>query len=231
MVRPKSSLIFVLILMALSLLFLAGTISWPKTVQAAKNNKGITSLDDIGNKIGSLDSGRGTSGTRQGNVITGPGTDSILTGTSEDDVIFAGSGNVIVYGIGGNDIIYGGVVGEDKLYGQTGDDVLVAGAGNNLLDGGPGDDVILGTTAVSGNDLMVGGSGNDKLVAGSSDNVMKGGSGADLFDCGTSPTARAVILDYNPANGDMLAGNCKVVNPASNTNAGSSNLPSTSPNK
>ena len=39
-------------------------------------------------------------------------------------------------------------------------------------------------------------------------------SGANHFDCPISllGLARAVVLDYNPDNGDTIAGQCKIVN-------------------
>jgi Ca2+-binding RTX toxin-like protein len=186
---------------------------------------GVSSIDNLGNRIGSLDGGRGTTGLQPGNVITGPGTDSVIMGTPQDDIIYAGPGTVAVYGIGRNDMLFGGS-GDDKLYGGTGNDMLVAGAANDLLDGGPGQDVLLGGFAPA-NDLLIGGSGNDKLVAGTGNNVMQGGQGADLFDCGITG-GHAVVLDYNPSQGDTLAGNCKIVNSISSANANA--VPNVNPN-
>ena len=37
---------------------------------------------------------------------------------------------------------------------------------------------------------------------------MDGGPGGNGFDCGSS----SVVLDYNPDNGDTVAGKCKIVN-------------------
>jgi len=65
-----------------------------------------------------------------------------------------------------------------------------------------------------GNDLITGGKGDDKLFAGTGDSVLDGGQGANHFDCPISllGLARAVVLDYNPENGDTIAGQCKIVN-------------------
>ena len=201
------------------LLLLLAAVLATKEVDARKSQKGITSTKNIGRNIGSLDGGLGTSTKTRGNVITGPGTDTVLFGTPKDDVIFTGQGNVIAYGIGGDDIIYAGG-GTDKLYGGTGNDILNAGFGDDLLDGGPGDDVLQGNVG-NGGVLELGGSGNDKLIAGFANSVLVGGSGANLFDCGTGGGAtHPVVLDYNPAKGDSIAGNCKVVNTVSNVNSG-----------
>jgi hypothetical protein len=37
---------------------------------------------------------------------------------------------------------------------------------------------------------------------------MDGGPGSNGFDCGSS----SIILDYNPDNGDTIAGKCKIIN-------------------
>jgi hypothetical protein len=41
---------------------------------------------------------------------------------------------------------------------------------------------------------------------------MTGGHGAHHSDCGTSPSAKAVVMDYNPGEDDTISGNCKLVN-------------------
>jgi Ca2+-binding RTX toxin-like protein len=154
--------------------------------------------------------------TRQGNTITGTDCDDIIRGSNRDsNIIFTLAGNDIAYGGKNNDIIYAGS-GDNKLYGGYGDDILVTSSGNSLADGGPGDDVLLGA---SGNDLLVGGDGNDKLFAGPGNTIMDGGPGVDHFDCGpptTSVGPKAVVLDYNPSQGDTIVGNCKIVNTVRN---------------
>jgi Ca2+-binding RTX toxin-like protein len=63
---------------------------------------------------------------------------------------------------------------------------------------------------------MLGGPGNDQLYAGTGTDTLIGGPGADYFNCGTqtgtggSPSS-AVILDFNPSEGDTKASNCKYV--------------------
>lgn len=155
---------------------------------------------------------------KQGNVIIGSDCDITIVGNNQGNIIFTGNGNDVVFGGTGNDIIYAGS-GTDRIFGGKGNDILVAGSGNDLLDGGPGDDVLIGGT---GNDLLIGGPGNDKLFAGTGTTVMDGGPGADHFDCGTSTTSKAIVMDYNPTDGDTISGNCKLVNTASNGDPSSS---------
>jgi Ca2+-binding RTX toxin-like protein len=82
----------------------------------------------------------------------------------------------------------------------------MAGGGSNLLDGGPGSDVLISGL---GNNLLVGGSGNDFLIGGSGSTIMYGGGGSNSFDYGLGP---GIVLDYNPSNGDTVAGECKILN-------------------
>jgi len=56
---------------------------------------------------------------------------------------------------------------------------------------------------------MVGGKGNDQFFAGQGHDVIIGGGGANFFDCGLN--GNGVILDFNPANADTQASNCKFV--------------------
>ena len=72
-------------------------------------------------------------------------------------------------------------------------------------DGGPGDDVLFGAL---GNNLLVGGQDNDQLIAGAGTTIMDGGTGNNEYDC----SGNSIVLDYNPDNGDTVAGNCKIIN-------------------
>lgn len=101
------------------------------------------------------------------------------------------------------------------MYGAKGNDVLVGGLGTDLLDGGPGDDIILGGP---GNDLLIGGPGNDVITAGAGTSIMYGGHNADKFDCGSNIASSAIVMDYNPAEGDTITGKCKLVNTVGNAN-------------
>jgi Ca2+-binding RTX toxin-like protein len=162
--------------------------------------------------------------TINGNLIIGTDCDDIISGENEDEIIFTLAGNDEANGGNGNDIIYAGS-GEDRLYGERGNDMLVAGLGADLLDGGPGDDIIVGG---HGNDLLIGGTGNDVIMAGSGTSIMYGGHNADKFDCGsvsgTIASSAAIVMDYNPSEGDTITGKCKLVN----TNTDNSNSPSSS---
>ena len=101
------------------------------------------------------------------------------------------------------------------MYGGNDNDYVVGGtAANALLFGGFGDDLIIGA---SGPGVLVGGPGDDQLYSGSSGDIMIGGKGADYFDCGTSGTGE--VLDFNPAQGDTKASNCKYVFTPSETPA------------
>lgn len=178
------------------------------------SSEGISKLGKIGDRIEGLDP---NSGVFFGKIETCADA-STCVGTNKDNIVYAGSGDQ-VFSLDGNDIIYGGP--DSQLYGGDNDDVILVGAGHNYADGGPGDDTLFGG---SGNDLLNGGKGNDKLFAGVGDTVLNGGPGANHFDCPVSllGLARAVVLDYNPNNGDTLAGQCKVVNTVGSTDSSSS---------
>jgi hypothetical protein len=219
--RPLSNyLVYKLVFVTsiLLILLLAGTLSTTGQTAAAKSKKklGVSNIKHIGKNIDDLTA---SSGIRRGNVITCSDF-TICIGTSSEDIIYAGSTEQ-VYGVGANDIIFGNT--QNQLYGGTGDDMITTGTGSNLADGGPADDVLLGS---GGNDLLIGGSGDDKIFAGPGNSIMDGGPGADHFDCGPPTTSigpKAVVLDYNPSQGDTISGNCKIVNTVSSSS--SSSLP------
>jgi len=150
----------------------------------------------------------GTDGiTKKGSLIMGTSCDDKIEGSNKDEIIYTLGGVDRAYAKGGNDIIYGGT-GDDRLYGQNGDDIVVAGPGSNLVDGGPGNDVVIGG---AGNNLLLGGDDNDQLISGIGATIMDGGTGTNSFDCGLAP-GKGIVLDYNPDNGDTIAGQCKIVN-------------------
>jgi Ca2+-binding RTX toxin-like protein len=159
--------------------------------------------------------------TTKENLIIGTDCDDMIRGDSGNNIIFTLAGNDEANGGNGNDIIYAGS-GEDRMYGAKGNDVLVGGLGINLLDGGPGDDMILGGP---GNDLLIGGPGDDVITAGGGTSIMYGGPNADKFDCGTIASS-AIVMDYNPNEGDTISGSCKLVNTVGNAqNANNNNIP------
>jgi len=167
-------------------------------------DSGITKLGNVGDKIDDLDPNYGFF---YGNIETCPDSSTCI-GTDNDDVILGGSKS-FVYALEGDDVIFGGL--DSNLFGGDGNDIVLTGTGKSIADGGPGDDAMMGGI---GNDLLNGGKGDDKLFAGTGDTVMKGGSGANHFDCPLSllGLARAIVLDYNPENGDTIGGQCKVIN-------------------
>jgi Ca2+-binding RTX toxin-like protein len=151
-------------------------------------------------------------------LIIGTNCDDQIKSGDKDDIIYAKGGDDVVYSMKGSDIVFGGP-GNDRLYGGDDDDLLIGGIGNVLIDGGKGNDILL---SGAGETMLVGGDGNDKLFAGSSNTIMYGGKGANTFDCPTpvAGLARSVVMDYNPSNGDTLAGPCKVLNTIGNSNSG-----------
>jgi Ca2+-binding RTX toxin-like protein len=187
----------------------------------ATSSSGITKLSNLGDRIEGLDY---NSGVFFGNVETCSDATTCI-GTNSDDIIYGGVREQ-VFGLKGEDMIFGSL--DSQLYGQQGDDLIFVAAGHNLADGGNGDDTMLGGV---GNDLLAGGKGNDKVFAGTGDSVLDGGPGANHFDCPISllGLARAVVLDYNPDNGDTIAGQCKIVNTlgsGSSANVPQINIPS-----
>ena len=56
-------------------------------------------------------------------------------------------------------------------------------------------------------DLPVGGPGNDHLFSDIGNDVLIGGQGTSYFDCGDDIDT---VIDFNPAQGDVMAGNCKL---------------------
>jgi Ca2+-binding RTX toxin-like protein len=136
-----------------------------------------------------------------------------ILGTNKDDIIYGVPvADVSIYGLNGNDYIIGGS-GNTRLYGANGNDYINGGTGNAQMYGGKGDDVLIGG---SGNNVILGGPGNDQLYAGTGTDTLIGGTGADFFNCdsqtstGGSPSS-AVILDFNPTEGDTKSTNCKYV--------------------
>jgi Ca2+-binding RTX toxin-like protein len=143
--------------------------------------------------------------TIDGNLVIGTSCDDVIDGGRNNEIIYSLGGIDQVYAKDGNDIIYGGS-GDDRLYGGKGDDIVTSGIGSNLLDGGSGNDILI---AGPGNNLLVGGDGNDMLTGGAGTTIMYGGAGMNTFDCGIGT---GIVLDYNPENGDTVAGQCKIIN-------------------
>jgi RTX calcium-binding nonapeptide repeat (4 copies) len=153
------------------------------------------------------------------NLIVGPSCTQMcppLIGTQKDDIIIATAvTDSTIYGLGGNDVLQCGP-GACKAFAGPGDNILMASlldTATGKLYGGSGNNIFIGG---AGANLMVGGKGNDQFYAGSGHDVMIGGGGANFFDCGLN--GNGVILDFNPANGDTKASNCKFVVTVHSTN-------------
>jgi len=147
--------------------------------------------------------------------VRGSGAAELMNGNSGIDTLIGGCGNDTIRGGQDFDILYG-ECGSDLLSGDAGNDYAYGGTGNDFIRGGKGNDALVGD---SGNDTLIGDAGIDKLW---------GGEGADLFvikresgatsgafgseqprPAGSFPTnAEQVpadfILDYNPAQGDVI---------------------------
>jgi hypothetical protein len=142
-----------------------------------------------------------------GSTSTSTGTTGCqpIIGTNGPDIIVATEvPSATIYGLEGNDVIQCGT-GDCITYSGPGDNVMIASSSNTAkLFGGSGNNVFIGS---AGNSLMVGGKGDDQFYAGTGNDVMIGGGGTNYFDCG--PNGNAVILDFDPNNGDTKAPNCK----------------------
>jgi Ca2+-binding RTX toxin-like protein len=68
---------------------------------------------------------------------------------------------------------------------------------NDVIIGGDGDDILSGE---DGDDRLFGDIGND---------ILKGGAGANEFVCGDGVDT---VLNYNPAQGDVISNDCEIVN-------------------
>ena len=219
-------LLSVLILVVSLSLMAAGPFQMITYVEAGGNdhgdsNIGDSNLDKLGSKIAGLELPPGC--VFNGNVITCAAAVPCV-GTNDDDIMFCGIKSR-AFALDGDDLVYGGGLG-DQVFGGKGDDLLVAGAGKSLLDGGPNDDVLIGGL---GNNLLAGGNGNDKLFNGVGTSVMYGGKGANHFECtiSTLGLAKSIVMDYNPSNGDTIAGPCQIVNTIGNNDDSSITLPDT----
>jgi Ca2+-binding RTX toxin-like protein len=180
------------------------------TAQADGSNNGITSCNTANDQpeVDSLSLCKKTQEEINENMIRGWGC---IVGTNDKDFIQAipnasgGDLDNIIIGKDKPDIIFSDV-GIDTVYGGEGGDTVQGGPGNDQLFGGGGDDHLFGGFD---DDLIVGGRGNNHLFGDIGNDVLKGGkdSGANYFDCGEGID---IIIDFNPARGDVTAGNCEI---------------------
>lgn len=153
----------------------------------------------------------------ENDTITGTYGDDTIRGLKGDDLIFVIGGDNVVWGGHGNNTIHGGN-GNDVIRGQRGDDLIYGGGGNNFLAGGAGSDTIFGGGGPDliyggggnnllrgdrGNDTIIGGDGNDTIIAGPGRDWLWGGEGANTFIFQRNHDTNR-IMDFNPANGDIL---------------------------
>ena len=138
-------------------------------------------------------------------ISTGTTSCPPVMGTNKADIIIATEvAGATIYALEGNDVIQCGS-GDCVTYSGPGDNIMMASSSNTAkLFGGSGNNVFIGS---AGNSLMVGGKGDDQFYGGTGNDVMIGGGGTNYFDCG--PNGNAVILDFDPKNGDTKAPNCK----------------------
>jgi Ca2+-binding RTX toxin-like protein len=136
------------------------------------------------------------------NVLQGEG---LIVGTNHEDFIQGSEEDDQIFGKDVQDIIFADL-GIDRVYGGAGGDTVQSGPGNDQIFGEGGDDQLFGGFD---DDLIVGGSGNNHMFGEIGNDVLKGGehSGANYFDCGDGFD---VIIDFNPAKGDVTAGNCEI---------------------
>jgi Ca2+-binding RTX toxin-like protein len=134
------------------------------------------------------------------NIITGQG---LIVGTDHVDYIIGSTFDDRVFAKDSPDIVFLDL-GIDRLYGGPGGDSVEGGPGNDQLLGEGGDDSLFGGFD---DDLLVGGPGDDHLFGDIGNDILIGGPGANYFDCGDGIDE---IIDFNPAKGDILAGNCEI---------------------
>ncbi|MEG4914170.1 calcium-binding protein [Microcoleus sp. B7-D4] len=141
--------------------------------------------------------------------VRGSGGAELMNGNRGTDTLIGGCGS---------DTIRGGQ-GFDKLYGECGSDILSGNQGNDYAYGGTANDFVRGG---QGNDNLVGNSGNDTLIGDAGIDKLWGSEGADLFvlrrevgatsgeigstepDFTLDIVPADFILDYNPAEGDVM---------------------------
>ncbi|WP_293334113.1 calcium-binding protein [Microcoleus sp. CAWBG58] len=150
--------------------------------------------------------------------------DDFVRGSGGAELMNGNGGRDTLIGACGNDTIRGGQ-DFDILYGECGNDILSGNQGNDVAYGGTGNDFVRGG---QGNDVLVGESGNDTLIGDAGVDRLWGQEGADLFvirreagatsgafgsdqppPAGTFPSnveqvPADFILDYNPAQGDVI---------------------------
>ncbi|MEG4345234.1 calcium-binding protein [Microcoleus sp. A003_D6] len=147
--------------------------------------------------------------------VRGSGAAELINGNSGTDTLIGGCGADTIRGGQDFDILYG-ECGNDLVSGNQGDDVAYGGTGNDFVRGGQGNDALVGD---SGNDTLIGDVGIDRLWGkeGADLFVLKRETGATsrqfgsdgppptgTFPLSTEEVPADFILDYNPAQGDVI---------------------------
>lgn len=147
--------------------------------------------------------------------VRGSGAAELMNGNSGIDTLIGGCGSDTIRGGQDFDILYG-ECGNDILSGNQGGDVAYGGTGNDFIRGGQGNDALVGD---SGNDTLIGDAGVDRLWGkeGADLFVLRREAGATSAEFGsvqppptgtfpldTEEVPADFILDYNPAQGDVI---------------------------
>ena len=123
-------------------------------------------------------------------AMEGSAAKSIMQGGSSNDEIRGTDGDDWLQGNQGNDRLWG-KDGNDDLYGNGGSDWLQGDSGLDRLFGGAGEDTLVVSTPEA--DRLFGDTGSDRFVL---------GYGGEAYN--PADNNRAVILDFNAAEGDRL---------------------------
>lgn len=138
----------------------------------------------------SLDTGRGTGGHAEGDIISGiedlygSDYDDHLTGNDENNYVVGGDGN-------------------DTLYGLGGDDYLFGGAGINVMYGGEGNDTFVN---YGDHDTVYGGDGNDIINIDEGVNIVDGGAGFDEINFSVADTDIEINFNTGAMSGNFTVG-------------------------
>ncbi|MFM9263636.1 calcium-binding protein [Tychonema sp. BBK16] len=147
--------------------------------------------------------------------VRGSGAAELMNGNSGRDTLIGGCGSDTIRGGQDFDVLYG-ECGNDLLNGNQGNDVVYGGTGNDFVRGGQGNDALVGD---SGNDTLIGDAGIDRLWGGEGSDLFvirreagatSGAFGSEQapsgspFSTSTEQVPADFILDYNPAQGDVI---------------------------
>ena len=101
-----------------------------------------------------FNTGRITTISQRGSVISGTASGDYLAGFGGADTLYGLEGDDTLIGRSGKDVLYGGS-GDDYLEGNDDDDTLIGGAGSDILRGGLGTDRFRFEAASDGSDTII----------------------------------------------------------------------------